>query len=97
MGRGIGGGGGGGGVWGGARGGGGRVQVNSSSKRSDPQRPKRLSTTARLNNNVKEVGTPPVRSNLIIITDNFYIALFSGVKHKLSAPLCTSLTCSFNS
>ena len=43
--------------------GGGGVEKNSSSKRSDPQRPKRPSHH-RQNNSVKEVGTPSVRSNL---------------------------------
>ena len=38
--------------------------MNSSSQRSDPYRPKRPPCSHRQNNNVKEVGTPPVRSKL---------------------------------
>ena len=47
-------------------GGRGRVgeDMNSSSARSDPQRPKRPSCSHRQNNTVKEVWTPPVPSNL---------------------------------
>ena len=44
-------------------GGGGRVPTNSWSLRCDPQRSKGSSATSRTIN-VKEVGTPPVRSNL---------------------------------
>ena len=38
--------------------------MNSSSTRSDPQRPKRPSATARTT--VKEVGTPPVRIRQLV-------------------------------
>ena len=54
--------------------------MNSSSARSDPQRPKRPSATARTTTDGKELGTPPVESNLC----TSLIAVSTAVQSKVT-------------
>ena len=56
-------------------GGGGRALMISASARSDPQRPK-----SHRQNNVKEVGTPSVRSSLC----TSLIAVLTAVRNKVT-------------